>query len=220
MEVNLLDSMGNDLSVVNAARVSFGKRSDKFTDKDAGLIRYLARHKHKSPFNHVSLTFHLRMPLFVHAQFAKHEYIVTNTISRRYVDEPPDFYDVKGWRERASDKKQGSGHELPESDQLACDQMLSHVEQTALYSYEWLLHLGVAPEQARMVLPQHTMTECVSSGFLGAWAKFCRLRLQSDAQKEIHDLAVGIDAMACRVAPVAWAALMSEWGEADVPSDN
>ena len=120
IEVTYIDHMGSDLSVVNAARVSFGKKHEEFQDKDVGLIRYLAKHNHKSPFNHAFATFHVKAPIFVARQLVKHEYMPWNEISRRYVDEPPEFYKPSNWRERADDKKQGSGtgfvNTIPQDD--------------------------------------------------------------------------------------------------------
>ena len=107
--VELIDHMGSDLTVVNAARVSFGKRKEAFTISDVGLVQYLAKHNHWSPFGHASLQFHIKAPVFVARQLVKHQVgLVWNEISRRYVDDEPEFCKVDSWRARAENKKQGS----------------------------------------------------------------------------------------------------------------
>ena len=173
IEVTYVDHMGSDLSVVNAARVSFGKKSDwmprvhngeqlVLTPKDAKLISYLAKHQHKSPFNHAFATFHIKAPIFVARQLQKHEYMPWNEISRRYVDSEPEFYQPDVWRGRSADKKQGSSGKISveHSDfyvtDLGDDGTL---DDAAFFIYKSLLEKGVCPEQARMVLPQSMMTE-------------------------------------------------------------
>ncbi len=151
--------MGSDLSVVNAARVSFGKKHTKFLDADRNLIRYLAEHKHMSPFGHAFASFHVKAPIFVARQLVKHKFLRWNEISRRYVDEDVDLYyppnDV--WRGRSEDKKQGSDGEVdlkyPAMDGFLLDDLIEENESQRLL-YRNLLKAGVAPEQARMVLPQ------------------------------------------------------------------
>ena len=173
-----VDHMGTDLSVANAARVSFGKRSEmdtsdvwgppKLKDKDAKLIQYLAKHKHISPFGHCFASFHVKAPVFVARQLVKHKFLRWNEISRRYVDSEPEFYQPTEWRERSLDVKQGSeGVTYPDPD------IIRFCEHTALRSYNELLEHGVCPEQARMVLPQSMMTEWYWSGSLDAFADMC-----------------------------------------------
>ena len=156
MPVELIDSMGSDLTVVNAARVSFGKKKTKLDKKDERLIKYLATHSHWTPFAHVSLQFHIQAPIFVARQLIKHQVgLVWNEISRRYVDTPPTFYTPEKWRGRAKDKKQGASEEEvsnlgTQTYETACHRAVEH--------YNQLIDSGVCPEQARMVLPQSMMT--------------------------------------------------------------
>ena len=206
-----IDHMGSDLSVVNAARVSFGKVSDwnepsmgkasGLSDRDAKLVRYLAVHKHISPFGHAFCTWHVKAPVFVARQLVKHKFLRWNEISRRYVDDEPEFYEPKEWRGRSADKKQGS--EGVVNVELA----LLAAHATALEQYEELLEAGVAPEQARMVLPQSMMTEWYWSGSLDAFADMCRLRITPDTQYETRQVALMIDKKMLELFPVSWLAL-------------
>ena len=202
MPVSLIDSMGDDLTVVNAARVSFGKKKTKFDSKDKRLIKYLASHGHWTPFGHVSLQFHIQAPIFVARQLVKHQVgLVWNEISRRYVDFPPTFYVPESWRGRATDKKQGSSGDVivnPSTDayESACHQAILH--------YNQLIDSKVIPEQARLVLPQSMMTEWYWSGTLFAFARVCNLRCKPDAQYETQIVADQIDNLASQVAPVSW----------------
>ena len=152
MDVELVDHMGDDLTVVNAARVSFGKKKEVFDFGDTRLIKFLAKHDHWSPFGHCSMQFHIKAPIFVARQLVKHQVgLVWNEISRRYVDDEPEFYIPKEWRLRADDKKQGSSEETIEYN---IDGSIQFVTQT----YNNLLKANVAPEMARMVLPQNLYT--------------------------------------------------------------
>ena len=211
IEVTYVDHMGSDLSVVNAARVSFGKKSDwmprvhngeqlVLTPKDAKLISYLARHNHKSPFNHAFATFHIKAPIFVARQLQKHEYMPWNEISRRYVDSEPEFYQPDVWRGRSEDKKQGS-------DGVVNVGKIGDISLTSKTLYNSLLDRGVAPEQARMVLPQSTMTEWYWSGSVHAFAKMCGLRLKPDAQYETRLVAEQIEDKMTELFPESWTAL-------------
>lgn len=201
MEVSLIDHMGSDLSVVNAARVSFGKRHSKFQEKDVKLINYLAKHNHKSPFNHAFATFHVKAPVFVARQLVKHEYMPWNEISRRYVDYEPEFYVPDNWRLKAENVKQGSSRDTLK---YSITSALQFVAQT----YNNLLSVGVAPEMARMVLPQNMMTEWYWSGSLFAFAKMCSLRLKEDTQEETRLVAQPINDSLSELYPVSWKALM------------
>ena len=214
MEVELIDSMGTDLTVVNAARVSFGKKKEKFEDGDAFLIRYLAKHNHWSPFGHCMLQFHIKAPIFVARQLVKHQVgLVWNEISRRYVDTEPEFYKVDKWRGKPVDKKQGSDGEIEQRG--LCDWAKTKVEDSALESYKGLLDVGVAPEQARMVLPQSLMTEWYWSGSLYAFARVCNLRCADDAQYETRLIANEIDTQ-CKIKfPVSWKELRT-WAEKSI----
>ena len=211
IEATYIDHMGDDLTVVNSARVSFGKKSDwlqrvysgeaqLLPDKDIKLIHYLAKHNHKSPFNHVSTTFHVKAPIFVARQLQKHEYMPWNEISRRYVDSEPEFYQPDVWRGRSADKKQGSEGVVDVGD-------WGDTNWACLIAYKDLLSHGVAPEQARMVLPQSMITEWFWSGSLYAFAKMCGLRLQDDAQYETRLVAEQIEKIMISLYPVSWEAL-------------
>ena len=205
INVELIDSMGSDLTVVNAARVSFNKKSEwdydyKLKVDDALLISYLARHKHMSPFGHCFVSFHVKAPIFVARQLVKHKFLRWNEISRRYVDEEPEFYEPNEWRGRAKDKKQGSEGVVDIGD-------WEDANWVSLETYKELLNYGVAPEQARMVLPQSTMTEWYWSGSLDAWSDMCKLRLKQDTQYETRLVAMGIDKHIDTLYPDSWAAL-------------
>ena len=204
--IKLIDHMGTDLTVVNAARVSFGKQKEEFTDGDEKLINYLAEHNHWSPFGHCMLQFHIKAPVFVARQFVKHQIgLVWNEISRRYVDTEPEFCKVETWRGKPVDKKQGSDGEVEK--QGSCSYSKQMVENNALIAYKDLLDAGVAPEQARMILPQSLMTEWYWSGSLYAFARVCNLRCKPDAQYETRIVADEIDKHCKLTFPVSWRAL-------------
>ena len=188
--------MGTDLSVVNAARVSFAKESEwdrpdlyenQLKDSDIKLIQYLAKHNHWSPFAHTSLQFHIKAPIFVARQLVKHQVgLVWNEVSRRYVDDEPEFYIPQVWRKRPDKSiKQGSSDETTEYD---ISGSIEFVNQT----YKNLLREGVAPEMARMVLPQNLYTEWYWSGTLYAFSRVCNLRCAKDTQSETREIANGI----------------------------
>ena len=205
IDVTLIDSMGSDLTVVNAARVSFNKKSEwdednTLTVSDGILIAYLARHKHMSPFGHCFATFHVKAPIFVARQLVKHKFLRWNEVSRRYVDEEPEFYEPSEWRGRAKDKKQGS-------DGVVDVGNWGDTNWACLTAYKDLLEAGVAPEQARMVLPQSTMTEWYWSGSLDAWSDMCKLRQAEDAQYESRLVANSISMDLGTLYPASWKAL-------------
>ena len=214
IEVTYKGHMGNDLTVVNAARVSFGKESEwdyeesdgySFKQhmklKDKKLIKYLAKHKHISPFGHCFASFHIKAPVFVARQLVKHKFLRWNEISRRYVDSEPEFYEPDVWRGRSEDKKQGSEGIVELGD------VLEETHGQALVTYQELLNKGVCPEQARMVLPQSMMTEWYWSGSLDAFADMCALRCKPDTQAETAEVAWEIDRMMIDLFPVSWRAL-------------
>ena len=242
IKATYIDHMGSDLSVVNAARVSFGKKSDwiprvhngeakQLSQKDTKLINYLAKHKHTSPFGHAFASFHVKAPLFVHAQLVKHKFLRVNTISRRYVDSEPELFCPDVWRGRSVDKKQGSTGEVKVEDYVPV--LISSNKSTvipsdgfgntwdviedqldgALALYDALLKMNVAPEQARMVLPQSMMTEWYWSGSLDAFADMCNLRLKDDTQHETTLVAEQIDQIMLDLFPVSWQALMENNNE-------
>ena len=213
MEVKLVDHMGSDLSVVNAARVSFAKTSEWDVIPDAGpvegylryederLIKYLAKHNHWSPFGHASMQFHIKAPVFVARQLVKHQVgLVWNEVSRRYVDDEVEFYEPTEWRLAAENKKQGSSDETIKFS-------VTPTHEWCRQTYKNLLSAGVAPEMARMVLPQSTYTEWYWSGTLYAFARVCNLRCKPDTQKETQVIADQIDDLARELFPNSWEAL-------------
>lgn len=194
-EVQLLDIMGSDLTVVNAARVSFAAESDEFGSRDKKLIRYLANHNHWTPFAHVQVQFRIKAPVFVARQLVKHQSgLVWNEISRRYVDFLPTFHQPEAWRKRADNKKQGSSDESftgPDGERF--DMRYKDLMDKAEAVYDNMIASGVAPEQARMVLPQSMMTEWYWTGSLAAFARVVQQRISSDAQYECQIIAQKID---------------------------
>ena len=238
IKATLIDFMGSDLSVTNAARVSFGKKSvcekTRFldlgdwcgdipvvNDKDTKLINYLAKHKHFSPFGHCFATFHIKAPIFVARQLVKHEYLRMNEISRRYVDSEPEFYVPDVWRGRAKDKKQGSdgivnldafntegGRYEGYFGEGTLSESFTDSLQEALNLYDGLIASGVAPELARIVLPQSLYTEWFWSGSMDAFANMCKLRLKEDTQYETRLVAQQIDKEMSVLYPVSWKALV------------
>ena len=216
IKATYVDHMGSDLSVVNSARVSFGKTSKlvctnlvlgtyDMSKGDKNLINYLAKHKHTSPFGHAFASFHIKAPIFVARQLVKHKFLRWNEISRRYGDDEPEFFVPDVWRGRSADKKQGSDGEVKLGTLDAA--IVSDSPYDALSAYKALLKSGVAPEQARMVLPQSTMTEWYWSGSLDAFADMCNLRCKPDTQAETRKVANQIDRIMIGLFPVAWDAL-------------
>jgi thymidylate synthase (FAD) len=220
IEATYIDHMGSDLSVVNAARVSFGKKSHceelrwvemgdwsgdmpVVNERDTKLIKYLAKHKHISPFGHAFASFHVKAPIFVARQLVKHKFLRFNEVSRRYVSSEPEFYVPDVWRGRSADKKQGSeGTWQPNYHQL--DGAMGQLKDL----YDQMIYDGCAPEMARMVLPQSTMTEFYWSGSLDAFASMCVLRLKDDTQFETRLVAQQIDEVMSNLYPVSWGALV------------
>ena len=203
MKIELIDVMGNDLSVVNAARVSYSKTKKSFEQSDEKLIKYLAEHNHWSPFAHASLQFRIKAPIFVARQLVKHQVgLVWNEVSRRYVDFPPELYKPETWRGRPKNSKQGSDGEI-KLDQTIEYSMESAME-SCLITYNTLLAKGVAPEQARMVLPQSMMTEWYWSGTLYAFSRVCNLRCKPDTQKETRDVADEMYKICDEKFPYSW----------------
>jgi thymidylate synthase (FAD) len=210
IEAEYIHHCGNDLTVANSARVSFAKESEleddawgppKLKEKDAKLIRYLAREKHISPFGHCFATFRVKAPIFVARQLVKHSFLRWNEVSRRYVDDEPEFYVPDVWRGRSADKKQGSDGVVSTVAEP------EFVNYTALRVYKQMIEEGVAPEMARMVLPQNTMTEWYWSGSLDAFARMANLRCKTDTQAETREVANQISEMMIALFPVSWDAL-------------
>ena len=213
IKVTLRDHMGSDLSVVNAARVSFAKESQWEIIPDAGpveglltydderLIKYLAKHNHWSPFGHASMQFHIKAPVFVARQLVKHQVgLVWNEVSRRYVDDEVEFYTPTEWRKKPVNAKQGSSDETVEYS-------ISPAYQFAKQCYENMLSADIAPEMARMVLPQSMMTEWYWSGTLMAFARVCNLRCKPDSQYETQLVANQIDVLSEELFPTSSKAL-------------
>jgi len=210
MQVSLIDTMGTDLTVVNAARVSFDKHHEEITSGDEKLIAYLAKHGHWTPFGHPQLQFRISAPVFVARQLVKHQVgLVWNEVSRRYVDSKPVFYATNKWRSRAEDKKQGSGEKLVPLEGEDYDYIQKGI-QAAVDAYEHLLDLGVAPEQARMVLPLSMYTEWYWTGSLFAFSRVCKLRMSPDAQEETRCIAEQISNLAKTKFPLSWKYLVEE----------
>ncbi len=231
MKVELLDHMGSDLSVVNAARVSFSKESEfesvqtgldfiqeaeglgpteiiQLAEADCKLIRYLAKHNHWTPFGHASLQFRIKAPIFVARQLVKHQVgLVWNEVSRRYVSDEPEFYFPDVWRAKPEGSiKQGSGSAFDGSAYVSL--VTKQLVADTVAAYNTLISEGVAPEQARMILPQNAMTEWWWTGSLAAFVRVCKLRLDPHAQAETREVAEQINALAAPLFPVAWQALL------------
>jgi len=225
IEVKYLYHGGDDLTVVNAARVSFNKVSQlecidmqkgKYAMKhqDEKLIKYLAKHKHISPFGHCFASFHVKAPVFVARQLVKHKFLRWNEISRRYVDEEPEIYEPEVWRGRSKDKKQGSYGDITDYamnfvwwDDYKLGEQIEFYNKGVVAMYKRMIEVGIAPEQARMVLPQSMMTEWYWSGSLDAFADMCALRCKPDTQYESQLVANQIDEMMSEKFPVSWEAL-------------
>lgn len=257
MKATYITHSGDDLLVVNAARVSFSKTSEwerieypectcaahdeyecccgawgeppygVLSEGDTRLIRYLARHKHWTPFGHPQITLHIKAPVFVRTQCFKHKVgFVENEVSRRYVHDTPTFWGPEEWRKRAENKKQGSSEEVVDLDLFYDDGTPisdKDLKITNIYTlnddiqgyyeyaqnlYQSLLKAGVCPEQARSVLPQSMYTEWYWTGSLAAYARFCNLRLDPHAQKEIQDLAEMVSNIIHPLFPVSWPELI------------
>ena len=207
--VQYVSHMGDDLTVANAARVSFNKVSEKFVDKDAKLIQYLAKHNHWTPFAHPQITLRIKAPISIRTQLFKHKQgFVENEISRRYVSDGPAIYNPR-WRSSPTNgAKQGSEDFLECGDNYnTCNTVYDMAIREAIIAYNTLLARGVAPEQARFVLPQGTYTEWWWTGSLAAYARVCKLRSDSHAQWEVQQYADAIGKVVSNLFPVSWQAL-------------
>ena len=229
MKVELIDSMGTDLTVVNAARVSYNKESQlidpyepdasnygvpelvdtehTLAERDIKLINYLARHKHWSPFSHCFLQLKIQAPIFIARQLAKHQVgLAWNEVSRRYVSSDPQFYTPDKWRGKPENSKQGSTGES--ESQYFPARYLQEVTDLALQSYQKMIQQGVAPEMARMILPQNMMTDWYWSGSLYAFSRICKLRLDEHSQVEVQAVAKQIADYCSTLFPHSWDALL------------
>ena len=188
MKSELLNYFGNDLMVVNAARVSYGKSKDSIDQKDEKLINFLVEHKHVAPFRHAQLQFRIECPIFVERQLFKHQVgMSANSISGRYVDFSDNYFTVKSLRKQSKSSKQGSEGELDRPDLI--EKMNSLVEQSSQL-YKDLCDAGVAKEQARIILPLCLETQFIWTGSLLAFMHVWALRLKSDTQEETRLLAL------------------------------
>ena len=244
MKVEYIDHMGSDLSVVNAARVSFSKTSTwaegmdffwtekgwmKWVDgagylvegsevarvlakKDEKLINYLAKHDHFTPFCHPQIQLRVTAPIFVARQWFRSTVgVARNEVSRRYVDDEPEFFMPEEWRSRPDGSiKQGSGGELPLTEHMRASDRYNRALERCIDAYQGMLRDGVAPEQARMILPQSMETQWIETGSLAYFARICKQRLDDHAQKEIRDLAKQVNAIVAPLFPVSWLALMGD----------
>lgn len=207
IEVKLVDSMGDDLRVCNAARVSFNKWKEELDEGDVGLINYLARHEHSSPFRHTAITLSCKAPVFLARQLGKHQVGLSwNEVSRRYVDAGIEFFVPDNWRSRPDGSvKQGSGGVVDDNDMFKS--IYSEYIKHSLATYENMLACNVAPEQARMVLPQSMMVDWIWTGSLTAFFHVWRLRIDSHAQKEAQEFAQRLEETIQPIFPHSWRAL-------------
>jgi thymidylate synthase (FAD) len=186
--VELIKHFGDDLMVVNSARVSFGKEVSEFTDKDAKLIKYLVEHKHTSVFRHPQLQFRITCPIYVERQLFKHQVgMSANSISGRYVDFSDSYTTVKEWRRQSRDSKQGSDGLV--NSQKSCSEIERDVINFCKAAYEELLSYGVSKEQARSILPLNLNTTFIWTGSLLSFIHLFNLRLKKDAQQETREVA-------------------------------
>ncbi|MEG0161173.1 MAG: FAD-dependent thymidylate synthase [Aurantimicrobium sp.] len=217
MNVELIDHMGSDLTVVNAARVSFAKESEAFNDKDAKLINYLAREKHILPFRHPTISVRCKAPIFLARQLGKHQVGLTwSEESRRYIDSEPEFFFPDKWRKRAENVKQGSLDEeftgyVETEEQHGVDRGPQEAAELAVQYcsdlYDDMINAGVAPEQARMILPQSMYVNWVWTGSLLAFYQLYKLRTEHGAQMEAQHFANQLEAVVAPLYPASWAAL-------------
>ena len=214
--VELVDCMGNDLTVVNAARVSFANHKKEFEAKDEKLIKYLAEHNHWTPFAHPQITLRIKAPISIRTQFFKHKQgFVENEVSRRYVDEEPEFYCPEPFRQRPTNgMKQGSAGvlECRDGGGETSGGFATHplyqgyisLMKSALRVYEDLIASNVAPEQARFALPQAMYTEWYWTGSLAAYSRFYKQRIDEHAQWEIQQYAEAVGKVISPPFPVSW----------------
>jgi len=212
MRVEYCKHMGDDLMVTNTARVSHDKWKDAFDHTDERLIGFLAEHEHESPFFHPQVQLRITAPVFVARQWWRHQIgVARNEMSRRYVDKPPEFYRIEMWRKRPDKSiKQGSGGPFDPHQQFSIKRKIDDLTHQCKMLYENLIDRGVAPEQARSILPQSMLTTWIETGSLAYYARACRLRRAHDAQKEIQELARMVEAVVQPLFPVAWEELVGE----------
>ena len=208
--MEVIETFGSDLTVVNAARVSFAKESTEFTEKDGKLVKYLAKHNHVSPFFHPQVRLRVKMPIFVAREWFRHTVgFARNEVSRRYVDDEPECYVPEVCRARDKNLKQGSKEESVNDNQM-CILLMEEHNRNSMVMYKGLMEQGVCPEQARMVLPQSMYTEFIETASLAAYSRLCKLRLDPGAQREIQEYARAVVELLKPKFPVSWAALVGE----------
>jgi thymidylate synthase (FAD) len=207
--MELLEVFGNDLTVVNAARVSFAKESAEFSEQDGKLVKYLAKHNHVSPFFHPQIRLRIKMPIFVAREWYRHQIgFARNEVSRRYVDSPPECWvpSPDQIRERDPKLKQGSKETQVDNSETVHQLIKTHTEVNVMV-YNDLLSKGVAPEIARCILPQSMYTEFIETGSLAAYARLYKLRTDPTAQREIQDYAKKLGELIEPLFPISWKAL-------------
>lgn len=217
ISVEYVDHLGDDLRVANVARTSFNRWKEELDDKDVKLINYLSAHSHYSPFRHVQVSLRCKAPVFLARQLGKHQTGLSwNEVSRRYVDVGIEFYSPDSWRSRPSDGiKQGSGRVFTDKDaDFLMWEQYNIAMDTAKDCYEMLLKMNVAPEMARMVLPQAMQVEWVWTGSLQAFYHVYNLRSGEGAQKEAVDFAQLVENVVQPIFPHCWSALKGEQDEA------
>jgi thymidylate synthase (FAD) len=220
--VELIGTFGDDLTVVNAARVSFAKESTVMEPRDAKLIKYLADHNHTTPFFHPQIRLRLKMPIFVAREWFRHTVgFARNEVSRRYVDYEPECYEPQDHQIRAKDvnKKQGSKAESVEGAEVFVEK-IKEIQAMCIKAYNEFLEAGVAPEIARGVLPQSMYTEFIETGSLAAYARLCQLRCDPQAQKEIQEYAQAVSDLLEPRFPVSWSALKGQWSSSQHPNQE
>lgn len=203
INVDYIDHMGTDKTVVNAARISFNNDNNEslLNDKDHKLIAFLAKHNHWSPFAHTSIQLKIKAPIFVARQLVKHQVGASwNEVSRRYVDYEPEFWLPTILRGKPRNAKQGSDGVI-DAEYIS---VISEVYQFSLDAYNTLLLANVAPEQARMVLPLGSITDWYWTGSLYFWARVVSLRSDSDAQEESQQVAKQINDICFKLFPISW----------------
>ena len=218
--VELLGTFGDDLTVVNAARVSYNKEVTVMDPKDVKLIKYLAQHNHVTPFFHPQIRLRLKMPIFVAREWYRHQIgFARNEVSRRYVDYKAEMYLPEVARARDVKLKQGSKGS-PVADNTMATALIDDINKRAEETYEQLLEMNVAPEVARTVLPQGMYTEFIETGSLAAYARLCGLRLDPSAQWEIRQYAAAVSELLQEKFPVSWPALTPAPAPAPAPAPS
>lgn len=208
--IELIDYMGTDLTPVNSARVSMDVWHEEFEAKDEGLLNFLARNKHISPFFHAILQFRIKMPVFTARQHFKHVVgVARNEVSRRYVKTEPQLWLPEYWRKGSKDIKQGSIDEPHEMSEIEMKKVKG-IYDLILAQYNHMIEIGIAPEQARTIIPQSMYTEFIETGSLFYYARYFELRKKPDAQKEIRKYANSFDSIIKKMFPIAWEELTKE----------